>query len=70
MSDAERNDQMVYHFNAAYSVGADVIVTKDDGRQIATKTRSPAWILNERAVILVKGISGSYLLERVRPVDK
>jgi hypothetical protein len=53
--------------------GTPVIVTKDDGEQFRTKTRSIPWMLGESsrgpghtAVIKVDGISGGYLLERVR----
>ncbi len=54
-------------------VGTLVIVTKDLGEQFETKTRSIPWMLGassrgagHTAVIMVEGISGGYLLERVR----
>lgn len=47
--------------------GTPVIVTKDNGTEFHTKTRSMAWLLGEHtAVIMVEGISGGYALERVR----
>ncbi len=54
-------------------IGTPVIVTKDLGEQFETKTRSIPWMLGassrgagHTAVIMVEGISGGYLLERVR----
>lgn len=47
--------------------GAAVEVTKDDGSILLTKTRSQPWIsASATPVILVEGISGGYLLTRVR----
>ena len=56
--------------------GTDVIVTKDLGEQVRTKTRSLPWLLGgssrgpgHTAVIMVEGISGCYLLERIKKVS-
>lgn len=50
-------------------VGAPVEVTKDDGSKAATKTRSSAWQLGDGTpVVMVDGISGGYLLTRVRVI--
>lgn len=47
--------------------GTDVIVTKDRGEQVATKTRSIPFLLGgHTACIMLDGISGCYSLERVR----
>ena len=53
--------------------GTSVIVTKDDGTEFKTKTRSLPWMLGRSsrdqghtAVIMVEGISGGYGLWRVR----
>lgn len=47
--------------------GTNVIVTKDRGEEVSTKTRSMAWLLPSHvAVIMLEGISGGYSLERVR----
>jgi hypothetical protein len=53
--------------------GTPVIVTKDDGTEFKTKTRSIPWMLGassrdpgHTAVIMVDGISGGYGLWRVR----
>lgn len=46
--------------------GTPVIVTKDDGQQFHTKTRSAPWMLCGTSVIMVEGIAGGYSLERVR----
>lgn len=53
--------------------GTPVIVTRDDGSEFKTKTRSIPWMLGassrdpgHTAVIKVEGISGGYGLWRVR----
>ncbi len=47
--------------------GVRVVVTKDDGTEVVTKTRSKGWLLGgHTAVIMLEGISGGYSLERVR----
>lgn len=58
-------------WNAAHPVGTEVIVTKDRGEQIRTKTRSAAQLGGGgvSAVIFLEGISGYYALERVRPAS-
>lgn len=55
--------------------GTPVVVTKDMGEQFHTKTRSIPWMLGassrdpgHTAVILVEGITGGYMLERIRKV--
>lgn len=63
----ERLQAVVDEWNAANAVGANVIVTKDMGEEVHTKTRSAAWVLSgHTAVVMVEGISGGYLLSRVR----
>jgi hypothetical protein len=48
--------------------GSPVIVTKDSGEEVATKTRGDAYVCDSGyPVIFLEGISGYYLLERVRP---
>lgn len=47
--------------------GTVVVVTKDTGEKVATKTRSAPWLLGgHTAVIMLEGVSGCYSLERVR----
>jgi hypothetical protein len=48
-----------------WPIGTAVTVTKDDGSQVATRTRSAPWKLNRTWVILVDGISRAYALARV-----
>ncbi len=60
--------KQVKAFNAANAVGTPVNVGKDDGTVLETTTRSEAWLMSgHSAMILVEGISGGYLLERVTP---
>lgn len=54
-------------WNVENPVGTEVIVTRDNGDELRTKTRSEAWVLSEHtAVVMVEGIAGGYLLSRVR----
>lgn len=57
-------------WNAKHAVGTVVDVTKDLGNVVRTKTRSEAQVLSGHTpVIWLDGISGCYLLERVKAVD-
>lgn len=59
----------VDNWNRQYPIGTAVIVTKDNGAQVHTKTRSEASVMSgHSAVIWLKGISGCYALERCEPV--
>ena len=50
-----------------HPVGTAVWVKRDDGHEEATTTRSMPWLLGSGdAVILLVGITGGYMLERVR----
>lgn len=54
-------------WNAKHPVGTAVTLTKDLGEQVPTKTRSVAQVLSgHSAVIWLEGISGCWLLERVK----
>ncbi len=56
-------------FNAAHQVGAAVTVCLDSGEVRETVTTSEAQVLSgHSAVIWLKGISGCYLLEHVKPL--
>ncbi len=56
-------------FNADTPVGSEVLVKKDIGPNVITKTRSEAQVLSgHTAVIWLEGISGCYLLDRVSKV--
>lgn len=49
-------------------VGMKVIVTRDDGVELSTVTRSMPWALGHGVMVVkVEGISGGYDCERVRP---
>lgn len=55
-------------WNKLYPPGTPVEVTRDMGEIEKTKTRSIAWVMGgHTCVVMVDGISGGYLLERVRP---
>ena len=48
-------------------VGTEVVVTKDDGTEVRTKTESEAYLMGgHSAVIMLTGIRGCYALGRVR----
>ncbi len=56
-------------FNASAPIGTEVLVKKDSGENVITKTRSEAQVLSgHTAVIWLEGISGCYLLDRVSKV--
>lgn len=62
-------ERQVDDWNAHHQLGTEVIVRRDSGQEVQTKTRSQAWVLSgHSAVIMVDGISGCYSLDRVRPV--
>lgn len=55
-------------WNATHRIGTKVNVRKDGGEIVEGETRSEAWVLGgHSAVILITGISGCYLLDRVTP---
>lgn len=54
-------------WNLQHPVGTAVVVTKDLGEPVHTKTRSVAQrLLSGTPVIWLDGITGCYLLERVK----
>jgi hypothetical protein len=57
-------------FNAANSVGAPVRVMLDGAKEpMETRTRSKAEVLSgHSAVVLLEGVRGYYLLDRVTPM--
>lgn len=57
----------VRQWNEAHAVGTIVVVRKDDGSKVTTRTRSEAWVLGgHSAVVQLEGIAGCYALERVQ----
>lgn len=57
-------------WNAAHPIGTAVELHKDGGEYFPTKTRSEAQVLSgHSAVIWVEGVSGCYLLSRVKPTQ-
>jgi hypothetical protein len=60
--------QQVEAWNAAHKIGDPVYVTLDSGQIKETVTTSEAQMLSgHTAVIWLEGISGCYILSRVRP---
>jgi hypothetical protein len=55
-------------FNRAAPIGTAVVVTKDDGSEVPTKTTSAAWIPDgaRYGVVMLEAISGCYIISRVR----
>jgi len=49
-----------------YPIGTAVIVTRDNGDEVHTRTRSEAARVGGMPVIWLDGFSGCYLLSRVR----
>jgi hypothetical protein len=62
-----RLERQVKEWNRDCPVGTPVTVSRDDGSEFETKTRSAARVLSgHTAVIWVDGIAGCYSLDRVR----
>lgn len=58
-------------WNSRHGVGTKVILRKDDGSKIETRTRSKAEILSgHSAVIWLENVSGCHLLGRVRAIQQ
>lgn len=58
-------------WNERHRIGTDVSVRLDSGKLRRTRTRSAAWSLGDHTdVILLDGITGCYLLDRVTPVKE
>jgi hypothetical protein len=56
-------------WNARNPVGTRVSVRRDNGTALLSATCSEAWVLGgHTAVVMVDGISGGYLLNRVNPI--
>lgn len=67
MSNRKPRKQVVDPAMTTLPIGTPVIVTKDDGSEFRTYTRSAPWQLGHGAwVVSVDGISGGYDLERIR----
>ena len=63
----KQQEKLVADWNRANAVGANVIVTKDDGTEFPTITKTQAQLMGgHSAVIWLEGISGAYSLDRVR----
>ena len=61
--------RQVDEFNRRFPIGQRVSVRKDDRAGMITTTRSEASVLSgHSAVIMLDGISGCYLLDRVTPI--
>ncbi len=59
----------VENWNLKHDIRTAVRVTKDDGTQVDTHTTSEAYMLSGHTpVVHVAGISGCYLLSRVKPI--
>lgn len=68
MAEAERKAE---EWNQRCPVGTEVTVRRDNGDILKTTTRGPAGIWDSSPMdpmIMVHGISGAYLLDRVTPV--
>jgi len=71
MNHRQKNQRIAFleveNWNLLHDVGTPVLLTKDSGEAISTKTRSRAEIASSgHAVIWLDGVSGFYLLDRVK----
>lgn len=59
----------VENWNLKHPVGTMVILRKDSGELLRTKTRYPAYISDSgHAVCFFEGVSGYYMLDRATPL--
>jgi hypothetical protein len=66
----KKHERQCLAWNQANAVGCDVVLKKDAGDEITTKTRSAAYVsASGHPVIFLEGVSGYYLLDRVRRAD-
>lgn len=58
----------VENWNLKHPVGTPVLLSKDSGQVLNTKTRSEAYVCDSgHAVCFFEGVSGYYLLNRATP---
>lgn len=58
-------------WNTEHVIGTHVVLTRDDNVKLRTRTRSEAQVLSgHSAVIWLDGVSGCYLLDRVRAIPE
>jgi hypothetical protein len=63
-----RLQEKVDNWNLLVKVGDEVTVKRDDGSFFDTRTRSEAWVVGGHTpVVCVEGITGCFLLERIKP---
>jgi hypothetical protein len=65
--DLTKDPWTVAEFNTHISVGREVILIEDDGSITRTRTRSAAWEVGPRGVVLVEGKTGGYDIDRIGP---
>lgn len=66
----KHQEKLVREWNEKYPVSTQVIVKMDDETEVRTETVNEATMLGgHTAVAWLKGFSGCYLLDRVRPVE-
>jgi hypothetical protein len=62
--------QAVDKWNSTYQIGQAVLLLKDSGETVRTKTRSAAEVLSgHTAVIWLEGVRGCYMLSRVKAAE-
>ena len=61
-------ERQVREFNLRYPVNTEVLLQRDNGELRETKVRGAAFLLGGHTpVAFFEGVSGCYLIERVRP---
>lgn len=65
------SEKAVTKWNQLYPVGHRVVVSLDSGINRETTTRSAAYVSDSgHPVVFLDGVSGYYLLDRVRPLSE
>ncbi len=63
-------DKFCAEWNEKYPVGTEVILKRDSGESMKTKTRSTAYTSDAGyPMIFLDGVTGYYIMDRVTPVN-
>jgi hypothetical protein len=56
-------------WNQGYSPGKQVVLTKESGEKVVTRTVSEAHVMCGQAVIWLEGVAGCYSLDSISPAQ-
>lgn len=63
-------EQQILDWNTIFKPGHPCFLRLDDGSELSTHTRSPAWLLGSgHAVVMVNGKAGGWDIDRVKMAE-